>query len=617
MKNIGFVLLLTAAVLLSACSEKPEELPQGQPVPVPQNVSMTHNGGTSLTFVWKPVEGARHYIARLENSDGSLFRQLNPTQPSVTFEGLAKGNVYIFKVKTRIGDLVSEYSAPLSVVAGETEATPDPEPDPEPGPDPEPEPGPGEDNFYSLFRIPAHEDVHGAALAFPGAEGGGMYTSGGRGGKVLHVTNLNDSGEGSLRHALEQSGKRTIVFDVAGIIDLRSPLNIKNGDVTIAGQSAPGDGICIRNYTTQVSADNVVIRYLRFRLGTADIDGDGADAIWGRYNSDIMIDHCSMSWSIDECASFYANRNFTMQWCILTESLKNAGHSKGAHGYGGIWGGKDASFHHNMLSNHDSRNPRIDHPGIYGNHIDSHRGNVDYRCNVVYNWGSNVTYGGEDGSFNIVNNYYKMGPASTDRKYFVQAYGYYENYADSYPLLYLSGNENPKYPSMQNTVDAISWKNGSSYANYRQLCSVPHSIEGPSGEDVYVTTHSAQGAFGSVCSYAGASLSRDIVDARACADAVSGKATYKNGIIDKPSDVGGWPTYSADAEESARTVDSDRDGMPDWFETGFGLDKNDASDGNGFTLDVKCRYTNLEMYLHYLVRDITAGQTDGGVYVGL
>ena len=183
-----------------------------------------------------------------------------------------------------------------------------------------------------------------------------------------------------------------------------------------------------------------------FRLGDEGSGlSDGSDTIWGRYHENIILDHCSMSWSIDECASFYGNSNFTMQWCILTESLKNSVHGKGSHGYGGIWGGEDASFHHNMLSCHDSRNPRFDHPEIYETPSDpQRRGNVDFRNNVIYNWGDNSTYGGEDGHFNIVGNYYKPGPASKERIYFVDAYWYHEmddgSSSEAYPELYMSGN---------------------------------------------------------------------------------------------------------------------------------------------------------------------------------
>ena len=628
--NFRTLLAIIAVCVVCACGKEPVGNETG-PVAlgVPQGVVLTANTGTSLTFSWKAVEGAEKYAARLEYSDGKFLAQKNPTGTSVIFDELTKGESYIFKVRSVAGSQSSEYSSPLTVTAGDS-PTEEPPVEPEnPQPEnPEPENPPvtpsNPSQYYAQFKMPAGEDAHGKALAFPGAEGGGMYTTGGRGGKVIHVTTLADSGTGSLRAALSESGARTIVFDVAGIIELNSTLKISAGDVTIAGQTAPGDGICIKNFATRVDADNVIIRFVRFRMGDEKKTED--DAIWGRYRKNIILDHCSMSWSTDECASFYANINFTMQWCILTESLCNSVHGKGKHGYGGIWGGKNASFHHNLLANHLSRNPRIDHPQIYDNYVSTHRGNVDVRCNAIYNWGDNHTYGGEDGWFNIVNNYYKPGPASSDRKYFVDAYGYYDKdgkrYADKYPELYLAGNHNTKN-SLLNDKTGVYWHNGSSWGNYETLKSAPHTISGPASETVYVTTHSAADAFAKVCSSAGASLKRDAVDARATGDAQSGKATYadggngsKNGIVDTQSAVGGWPSYTADAAALAKVTDTDKDGMPDWFEDQFGLKKADASDGNTKTLDHMGRYTNLEMYLHYLVKDIVEAQNASGEYKG-
>jgi hypothetical protein len=254
------------------------------------------------------------------------------------------------------------------------------------------------------------------AFAFPGAEGYGKVATGGRGGKVVKVTTLNDAGTGSLRAAIAETGARIIIFEVSGNIKLNSRIQIKNGNVTIAGQTAPGDGICIQDYEMNVDADNVIIRYMRFRMG--DLTRNEQDALWGRYHQNMVIDHCSMSWSIDECSSFYANKNFTMQWCVLSESLNKSFHEKDDHGYGAIWGGSNATFHHNLLAHHNSRNARFDggHRTGTGSSpfgIDK----VDYRNNIIYNWGSNSAYGGENGEYNLVANYYKAGPGTaTSRK---------------------------------------------------------------------------------------------------------------------------------------------------------------------------------------------------------
>jgi hypothetical protein len=352
---------------------------------------------------------------------------------------------------------------------------------------------------------------------------------------------------------------------------------------------------------------------MRFRMGDeAKAEGD---AIWGRYNSDIVLDHCSMSWSTDECASFYANRNFTMQWCLITESLRSSVHGKGNHGYGGIWGGRNASFHHNMLSCHDRRNPRIDHPEIYDTYLATHRGNVDLRNNVIYNWGSNSAYGGEGGSFNVVGNYYKPGPASKERNYFVDAYNKTSSVVYDYPRLYMSGNYHAGSPTLAQS-GWVYWHQGGS----APLLDGALPIRADDTKACYVTTHEAAVAFERVTGYAGASKVRDAVDVRAVDDARGGKATFPSGgngstggIIDTQSAVGGWPTYSA----GTKIADSDGDGMSDEWETLCGLDPSDAADGKTMTIDTAKRYTNLELYLHYLVQDAVLAQCANGNYMKL
>ena len=622
MKNFHLFLAAALLLFLSACQEEGLETPSG-PLPAPQNVHCTDVTSTSLTFAWDAVDGAERYAVRLKNADdGTIMATEYETSLSHAFTGLETGTSYICMVRAIAGSRFSEFTSSSAYTPGES--TPDPEPEPDPDPDPD------MTEAYRAMLIPSAEDDHGLTLAFPGAEGGGMYTTGGRGGRIIHVTNLNDSGTGSLRAAVEATGARIIVFDVAGIIELQSKLRIRNGNLTIAGQTAPGDGICIKNYATVVESDNVIIRFIRFRLGDEGTNtDDGEDAIWGRRQSNIIIDHCSMSWSIDECASFYGNENFTMQWCIMTESLRHSVHGKGNHGYGGIWGGENASFHHNMLANHDSRNPRFDHPEIYENPSDpDKRGNVDYRNNVVYNWGSNSTYGGEGGHFNMVNNYYRQGPASRDRRYFIDANGIYTSSSKDYgyPYLYMAGNYYYDYPDMT-AQNGVYWHDHSTNTppDSERLLSSLLPISGPSGQTVYTTTHSAQDAFARICEVGGVSLVRDAVDKRACADAQSGTASVTDGgngstggIIDTPSAAGGWPSYSATTENEANDkIDSDSDGIPDWFEDRFGLNSKDSSDAASKTIDIHGRYTNFEMYLHYLVRNIVASQTSGGTYTSL
>lgn len=606
------------ATLMSAC-QKTDNGAEKQPqaLAAPQNLKLTSCTANSASIAWDKVQGATRYIGRLEYTDGSLVPsgQKNALDETITYNSLEEGVSYRFKVRAKSEELDSEYSKVLEFTTGKSDVDPEP---------PSDDPGTGSES-YAKFKISAHEDAHAQVLAFPGAEGGGMYTTGGRGGRVIRVTNLEDSGEGSFRAAITASGPRTIVFDVAGVIHLKSNLDIKNGDLTIAGQTAPGDGICISDQTVQIKCDNVIIRYMRFRLGDKGELTDGSDAIWGRYQKNIILDHCSISWAVDECASFYANNNFTMQWCFITEALRESAHSKGNHGYGGIWGGKNASFHHNMLAHNDSRNPRIDHPGVYQD-VAAQRGNVDLRNNVIYNWGSNSCYGGEDGHFNMVGNYYLPGPGSTTRNYFVDAYWYNSSnkVGTAYPQLYMSGNHHAKASNINgNNAAGIYYHDQSSAGTNPKgvVLESPLPIKGADGKDCYVTTHqTAEQAFNSVLAYGGASLDRDAVDARIATEAKDGTATYtgsksgKKGIIDSQEDVGGWPEYFATEAELKARLDSDSDGMPDSFEEEFGLNKNSSSDASTKTLDEKGRYTNLEMYLHYLVCHITEAQNNTAVY---
>lgn len=480
---------------------------------------------------------------------------------------------------------------------------------------------------YADLQIPSSEE-DGIARAFPGAEGGGMFATGGRGGRVIHVTTTADKGAGSLREALAESGPRTIVFDVAGIIALESPLKITEGDVTIAGQTAPGDGICIKNYNVRIHANNVIVRYLRFRMGDEKKTADDALNLYTDKNDlhDVIIDHCSLSWSTDECGSFYGMTGFSLQWCILSESLRNSVHSAGKHGYGGIWGGTNATYHHNLLAHHDSRNPRLDH-----DYVSTLKGPVSLINNVIYNWGDNSTYGGESANndnrfkqYNIINNYYKPGPATASGK--VRFIDPWTKPCDNCTKKTGCSTIVPGHFYMTGNVmdgDAAktsdNWKGTTASASEIALIRSNSMFTYPDKQS-QVSVHSAASAYGNVLAYAGASLKRDAVDKRVTDETRNGSFSCNGsngsayGLIDTQADAGGWPAYSCTADEKAKCKDSDLDGMPDWFESEFGLKPSDASDGTAKTLDKNGRYTNLEMYLHYIVREITGKQNLGATY---
>ena len=487
------------------------------------------------------------------------------------------------------------------------------------------------------------------APAFPGAEGHGRYTTGGRGGSVIHVTNLNDSGTGSFRAAVNGSSKKIVVFDVGGVIALKSDVTI-GANTTILGQTAPAPGITLRYYTVLYGGNNIIVRFIRSRRGQEKNTNDGADATWTRNKTGIILDHCSFSWSIDEVASFYDNNNFTMQWCTIGESLNNAGHNKGAHGYGGIWGGKLASFHHNLICHVNNRSPRFNGArynwtGYTGNKLYSQyqwqnavqAENVDFRNCVVYNCGNGCYGGPGGGKINMVNNYYKSGPAGSTTKLTTVTVGA-EGNAEGYPIYwtmtsryYLSGNR------INSTANAgwsyMSYDSGTYTINGKRYSPDPNHYNGANetyvknsaGTDCIcmqldepaptdeVTTHSALQAYNKVLAYSGASLTPDDVDQRYFTEAKNGTATYKGSVtnkagrIDLVSDVNGYTEANFGTGSREAGFDADGDGIADAWEQANGGNLS----ANGYDLDPKKYYTNIEVYANSLVQDIMlAGNAD-------
>ena len=452
------------------------------------------------------------------------------------------------------------------------------------------------------------------APAFPGAEGHGRYVTGGRGGEVRHVTTLIDDGKtstkGTLRWAVNGDSKKIVVFDVGGIIELTKDLDIGQ-NTTIAGQTAPAPGITLRYYTVRPKANNI-IRFIRFRRGEEKNVNDGADATWQRETDGIVLDHCSFSWSIDELASFYDNSHFTMQWCTLGEALANPGHSKGEHSYGGIWGGKGASFHHNFLCHMQNRAPRFcgaryDWSGYdktkYSSSIEAEI--VDFRNCVMYNWGNgNGCYGGTGGgNINIVNNYYKAGPGTANKTRVTEVSVATSSNASGSPFMgycsryYISGNYVTAAGSSAANYDwkGVKYDDGTSTIGGERYCPDAKHLYGSSVTYVKnssnvdcvkikldepvdageVTTHTAQAAYEKVLAYGGASLHRDAVDARYMDEAENGTThytgsatktgdgktiTHRKGIIDFVKDQG---SYTLESTARPAGFDSDDDGIPD------------------------------------------------------
>ncbi len=425
-------------------------------------------------------------------------------------------------------------------------------------------------------------------LAFPSADGYGMYVTGGRGGAVIEVTNLNDDNQpGSLRYAINQSGPRTIVFRISGIIELKSVLTISDGDLTIAGQTAPGDGICIKDYNVRISASNVIVRYIRFRLGEKSWGDDALTCHSPKKSAasgslpykNILIDHCSVSYGSDETLTIYDVENVTIQWCIISESLNRDG-----HGFGGIWGGWGASFHHNLFAHHKSRAPRFC-GSRYQNNLQ--REVNDMRYNVIYNAGK--TYGGEGGHYNVVNNYYRRcrsdfcNPSAPDAGQFP---GYPLDSLKSY--WYVEGN----YIYGDPVTTADNWNDGVQVdltpLNIRLYDPLPSEYTGPeeTAEEAFVRVMNEVGAI---------HPKRDSVDIRIVNDVMNGTGKVALTIADIPGDA--FPAlYSLPAPD-----DDDQDGMPNDWELAQGLDKDNPEDRNQIG---QGGYTMLEVYLNTLTGEM-------------
>ena len=436
-------------------------------------------------------------------------------------------------------------------------------------------------------------------IAFPGAEGFGQYTTGGRGGKVYVVTTLDDSGPGSLRNAVEAKEPRVVVFAVSGTIHLQSKLEIK-GNVTIAGQSAPGDGICLADYSVGLNGDNIIVRYMRFRMGDKNqkggmVDGNGGDdAFGGTRRRNIIVDHCSISWSTDEVLSVYNGDSTTLQWNLIAEPLNYSYHFETGdkdyerHGYGGIWGGKHLSGHHNLFAHCNSRNPRFN-GSRQG--IEEH---VDFRNNVIYDWGSNSAYAGEGGNYNMVNNYYRYGP-NTNKNVMYRIANPWRNAKLPYGKYFVEGN----YVDGSAEVTNNNWQ-GVQVGEKQNDDPALAKADAPFAT-VPVTTQNAKDAYELVLKNAGCSFKRDTLDARIINDVkhrsgrfVDVQGGYPHGTAYEAT-VNAWPTLKS----VPAAPDKDQDGIPDAWETKHGLNPADASDASAYKLDKE--YTNIEVYLNGLV----------------
>ncbi|MBE2216333.1 MAG: hypothetical protein IAE82_20840 [Opitutaceae bacterium] len=435
-------------------------------------------------------------------------------------------------------------------------------------------------------------------IAFPGAEGYGRFAQGGRGGRVIAVTNLDDSGPGSLRAAVEATGPRTVVFEVSGRIVLQSKLVIRepNSFLTIAGQTAPGLGICISNYNLGIlGAHDVIIRYVRVRPGNTS--GTTLDGMGLASANDCITDHCSISWTLDEAFSSRGAKNITLQRTLISEALNVAGHKNykpgTQHGYAASIGGDIGSFHHNLLAHCAGRNWSLA-GGLDKSKGHTYAGRLDIRNNVVYNWGHRTTDGGAH-EVNFVANYYKPGPAS---KFFHALKAQYGGFPGTQQY-YVAGNVMPGHFDADNQEAAriaTTERGGRLPVDYSPWVDAPFF-------ESHVTTQTAEEAYEDVLADVGCNVpALDVHDRRVISETRAGTAAFKGsvsglpGLPDSQDDVGGWDDYPV----VRRPVDwdTDRDGMPDAWETSRGLDPRDPADGSsdrdgdGFT--------HLEDYLNSL-----------------
>lgn len=450
--------------------------------------------------------------------------------------------------------------------------------------------------------------------AFPSAEGYGKWATGGRGGKVVEVTNLSDDGTGdiigSFRWALKQHTGQpiTVVFRTSGIIDLKGKdLRCKRENYTIAGQTAPGDGICIKGGCVNLGGSrNVIIRHMRFRLGIGDNDEFISGACLNIENGgNFIIDHCSFSWSAEENVGFYDDDNITVQWSLIAEGLYNAGHGKGSRGYGAVLGGKTATYHHNLIAHNVSRAPRFG--ATTKNDV---KMLLDYVNNVHYNWGGgNACYGGDNrqgsmGEFkiNIVNNYYKPGLAypGTSSTNIVRT-SYYSGQGRNECHWHLDGNY------IEGTANKAINDNNYKGLNIQEYVDKFPDITVDDVKSDHITvaepvvTESAQDAYQNVLKRTGA-FPRDSVDRRIINETIDGTAksscSFKNyavtGIIDKPIDSGGYPEYNS----YNFILDTDKDGIPDYWEKANHMNPENPDDRNLLSAE---GYTYLEVYLNGLV----------------